>query len=148
MKQRIIFSVLLVAAIVVLDQATKYFVRVHIHPTQTIELLPFLNLVNIRNEGAAFGLFKSFGNTFFMIVSAVAVAFMSWVIVSGKEDWRVFSLLMGGAIGNLIDRMAHNSVVDFLDVFVSRYHWPSFNVADSALTIGIFFLLISMLKKK
>lgn len=148
MKQRVLYSLLLISAVVLLDQATKYYVIHYIHPYRTIEILPILNLVNIRNEGAAFGLFRSMGNTFFIAVSIVAVIFMLWIVAGGREDWRIFSLLTGGAVGNLIDRAVRGSVIDFLDVHVSQYHWPAFNVADSALTIGIGLLLISMLKKK
>jgi signal peptidase II len=73
---------------------------------------------------------------------------MLWVIISAKEDYRVFSLLAGGAIGNLIDRLTLGYVVDFLDVTVSGYHWPAFNVADSALTVGIAFLMINLFIKR
>lgn len=148
MKTRVIYSLLVVCVVILLDQITKYFVLLHIPPAGTIEVLPVFNLVNIRNEGAAFGLFRSLGNAFFVSISVFAIIFMVWIIVSGKEDWRVFSLLVGGACGNLIDRIVHGSVIDFVDVFVSGHHWPAFNVADSALTVGIVLLFVSLLKKK
>jgi signal peptidase II len=93
-------------------------------------------------------MFRSLGNNFFIVLSVAAVLFMLWVIVTAKEDYRVFSLLAGGAIGNLIDRVTLGYVVDFIDFTVSGHHWPAFNVADSALTIGITFMLISLFIKR
>jgi signal peptidase II len=148
MKKRISYSLLFISFIVMLDQATKYLARTYINPVEPIELLPVLNLVNVRNQGAAFGMFRSLGNNFFIVISVAAILFMLWVIVYAKEDYRVFSLLVGGAIGNLIDRLTLGYVVDFLDVSVSGLHWPAFNVADSALTIGIGFMMIIIFIKR
>jgi signal peptidase II len=148
MKTRIYYSLLFISFIVLLDQATKYLARTYINPLESIELLPVLNLVSVRNQGAAFGMFSSLGNNFFVAISVAAIFFMLWVIVTAKEDYRVFSLLAGGAIGNLIDRLTLGYVVDFVDVTVSGYHWPAFNVADSALTIGITFMLINLFIKR
>jgi signal peptidase II len=89
-------------------------------------------------------MFRSLGNNFFIGISVAAILFMLWVIVTAKEDYRVFSLLAAGAIGNLIDRLTLGYVVDFIDVTVSIHHWPAFNIADSALTIGIGFLMINL----
>ena len=148
MKKRISYSLLLILTIVLLDQATKYLARTNINPMESIELLPILNLVSVRNQGAAFGMFRSLGNNFFIIISVAAILFMLWVIVTAKEDYRVFSLLAGGAIGNLIDRLSLGYVVDFIDITVSGHHWPAFNVADSALTIGITFMLLTLVIKR
>jgi len=148
MKKRIFYAPLIISFVVLLDQITKYLARTSIHPLETIELLPVLNLVNVRNQGAAFGVFRSLGNNFFILISVAAILFMLWVIITAKEDYRVFSLLAGGAIGNLIDRLTLGYVVDFLDVTVSGYHWPAFNVADSALTVGIAFLMINLFIKR
>jgi len=148
MKKRIYYSLLLISIVVLLDQATKYLARTYINPMESIELLPILNLVSVRNQGAAFGMFRSLGNNFFIAISFAAILFMFWVIVTAKEDYRIFSLLAGGAIGNLIDRLTLGYVVDFLDFTVSGHHWPAFNVADSALTIGITFMLITLVIKR
>jgi signal peptidase II len=148
MKKRIICGLLLIFAIVVFDQSTKYLARTYIGQFETIEVLPFVNLVNVRNTGSAFGMFRSLGNTFFILISTAALVFMSWIIAAGKEDYRLFSILAGGALGNLIDRIMLGHVVDFIDVTVSGFHWPAFNVADSALTAGIFFLLFRMFRKE
>ena len=148
MKKRIYYSLLFISFIVLLDQATKYLARTYISPMESIELLPILNLVSVRNQGAAFGMFRSLGNNFFIAISFAAILFMFWVIVTAKEDYRIFSLLAGGAIGNLIDRLTLGYVVDFIDFTVSGYHWPAFNVADSALTIGITSMLITLVIKR
>jgi signal peptidase II len=103
-----------------------------------------LNLVSVRNKGAAFGMFSSLGNDFFILLSVAAILFMFWVILTAREDYRIFSLLAGGALGNLIDRLTLGYVVDFIDFTVSGYHWPAFNVADSALSIGIAFLTVNL----
>lgn len=148
MKKRITLSLVIALTVVVLDQITKYLARTHIGAYENIELLPVLNLVNVQNRGAAFGMFSSLGNMFFISVSIAALIFMSWVIIKDKEDHRIFALLAGGAAGNLIDRLYLGYVVDFVDVFIAGYHWPAFNVADSALSIGMVFMALSILRKK
>jgi signal peptidase II len=114
----------------------------------SIELLPFLHLVNVKNVGAAFGMFKDMGNNVFIIISFMAIIFVVFMLIKGKEDSMGFSLILGGAIGNLIDRISRGFVVDFIDVFVGRFHWPAFNVADSALTIGIGLIFIRLFTGK
>ena len=148
MKKRVAYPLLLISFIILLDQITKYLARTYIDPLESIELLPILNLVNVRNQGAAFGMFSSLGNNFFIYISVAAVLFMLWVIFTEKEDYRVFSLLAGGAIGNLIDRLTLGYVVDFVDVTVSGHHWPAFNVADSALSLGIGVLMLNLFIRK
>lgn len=141
MKKSLFF---LIAFLVVLfDQITKYLVRSYMSPFETIKVFPFLHLVNVRNEGAAFGLFKSFGNNLFIIVSLIAMAFVLYLLIRKSEDRLGLSLILGGAAGNLIDRIAFGNVTDFIDVFAGRLHWPAFNIADSALTVGLIILLAS-----
>jgi len=144
MKNKVVYPLCIISFVVLFDQITKFLARTRIHPMESIELLPVLNLVNVRNQGAAFGMFSSLGNNFFIIISFAAVLFMFWVIITAKEDYRVFSLLAAGAIGNLIDRVTLGYVVDFMDVTVAGHHWPAFNVADSALSLGIVFLMFNL----
>lgn len=133
----------LISVLVVLfDQLTKHLVRNFIGPYETIKILPFLRLISIRNEGAAFGLFKGFGNVTFIIVSIVAIIFVLYLMLKSNDDKLGLSLILGGAIGNLIDRVISGSVTDFIDVFAGRFHWPAFNVADSALTVGLALLIV------
>ncbi len=145
MKKSLFFFIALV--VVLFDQITKYLVRNLMDPFETIKVFPFLHLVSVRNEGAAFGLFKSFGNNSFIIVSLIAILFVSYLLIKKREDRVGFSLILGGATGNLIDRIAFGNVTDFIDVFAGRLHWPAFNVADSALTVGLVILLVSSLFK-
>jgi len=146
MKKRTLLSLLIASTTVFLDQMTKYLARTYIQPFETITLLPLLDLVNVRNQGAAFGMFSSFGNTFFITISIAAIIFMAWVIVKDKEDYRIFGLLAGGAAGNLIDRITLGYVVDFIYFGAGGYHWPAFNIADSALSIGMIFMAVSLLR--
>jgi len=148
MKKRILFSLVIALSVVLLDQTTKYLARTHIQSHEVIQVLPVLDLVNVRNEGAAFGMFRSFGNTFFVAISIIAIVVMSWIIVKEKEDFRIFSLLAGGAAGNLIDRLTLGYVVDFIYFGIGGHHWPAFNVADSALSIGMALMALSLLKGK
>ncbi len=140
------FPFLISFLIVLSDQATKYLVRQFIEPFKAIEVLPFLHLVNIRNKGAAFGLFRDLGNAFFVVLSLTAIVVLSFLLL--RAGMRPFgrlclALILGGAVGNLIDRVFMGSVIDFIDFFIDRYHWPAFNVADSAITIGLVMLFLS-----
>ncbi len=132
--------------VILLDQITKYLARSFIYPSATINILPFLQLVNIRNEGAAFGLFRGIGSETFIIIALAAITFVLYLLIKGKEDSFGLSLILGGATGNLIDRIFFGSVTDLIDVFVGRLHWPAFNVADSAITIGVILLLLTQFK--
>jgi signal peptidase II len=134
---------LIAILVVLLDQITKFLARSLIGPFETIKVFPFLHLVSVRNEGAAFGLFKGFGNIPFILISLIAVIVVIVLLIRGKEDRFGLALILGGAIGNMIDRITLGSVTDFVDVFAGRLHWPAFNVADSALTIGLVVMVVS-----
>jgi signal peptidase II len=148
MKRRDLFFLIFTLS-VLLDQITKYLASNHIDPSAPVELLPFLRLVNVKNVGAAFGLFTSMGNTFFIIITLMAIALIVFLIIKEKEGFIGLTLILSGAVGNLIDRAVFGHVRDFVDFHAGGYHWPAFNVADSALTIGILILLLgSILHKK
>jgi signal peptidase II len=136
------YSFLIAFIIFVLDQITKYLVKSHVSPFDVIRVLPFFNIVYVENTGSAFGMFKSLGNIFFIIIAALAIVFVTVLIIKDKDNRVVFSLILGGAAGNLADRIIHGYVIDFLDVYLGKYHWPAFNVADSALTIGILLIIM------
>lgn len=133
--------------VIVADQITKYLVRTSIRPYEVIEIFPFLQLVHIRNVGAAFGLFKGLGNTTFIVISLFAILTVFYLLVKDKKNSIGLSLILGGATGNLIDRIIFGNVTDFIDLHVGRYHWPAFNVADSALTIGVSLMLLGYLRE-
>ena len=123
--------------ILVLDQATKYYIKMHVYPFDPLRILPFFDIVYVENTGSAFGMFKALGSSFFIVVSVVAIIVLSVLVIKDLSNRTAYSLLLGGAAGNLLDRLFYGHVIDFLDVYVGKYHWPAFNVADSALTIGI-----------
>jgi signal peptidase II len=137
-------AVFFVVALVVfiLDQATKYLIMKNLGLYQVIKALPFFNIVYYRNIGSAFGMFKGLGNPFFILVSAAAIVAVSVMIVKDSDNRLGFSLILGGAAGNLTDRIIYGYVIDFLEVYAGNFYWPAFNVADSALTIGIVLLMI------
>lgn len=144
MKRFFWFSLL----VVVLDQATKYWVQVVLVPYERLPLLPFFNLTLVFNKGAAFSFLSDAGGwqRYFFIVLActVALGLALWLMrTSPRERLLAFglALIIGGALGNLIDRIALGEVVDFLDFHWAGWHWPAFNVADSAITVGVVALL-------
>jgi signal peptidase II len=131
-----------------LDQATKYLIVRYVHPFEAIQVFPFLHIVSFRNPGSAFGMFQDIGSGFFITVSIIAISFIVWMLIQGKEGFFGLSLILGGAIGNLTDRIRSGEVVDFILFSLGRFQWPAFNVADSALTVGITLLVATTLLKK
>jgi signal peptidase II len=146
----------LAAAVIVLDLWTKALVLARIELHEAIPVIPnFFQLVHVRNTGAAFGIGANAGSRIVpMLLNAGAIAVFCVVVVyalrSAVTD-RVLQtglhLILGGAVGNLLDRFRFGYVVDFLDVYVRNHHWPAFNVADSAICIGIALLFLDMRKK-
>lgn len=136
-KNTLVLSVASIVAI--LDFITKKMIVATINPSNAIDVLPFLRIVLVKNTGAAFGLFASLGNAFFLIITIIAIIFIIVYLIKIPKGLELvaISLILGGAIGNFIDRATIGEVVDFIDFYVGTWHWPAFNVADSALTIGI-----------
>ncbi len=147
MKRKPLFFLILALA-VLLDQLTKYLASTFINPYEPIEVLPFLSLVNVKNVGAAFGLFSSLGNVFFIVLTLVAIAIILFLAIKEKDGFVGLTLILSGAAGNLIDRLVFGHVRDFIDLHAGSYHWPAFNVADSALTVGIAVLIAGSLFHK
>lgn len=143
------------AAVAVLDYLTKVAVLASFAPGESRALLPFFNLVLVFNKGAAFSFLataQGWQTFFFAAVATVASVVISFLIVKNKDKtlFRTgLALILGGALGNLYDRVVYGHVVDFLDVHVAGWHWPAFNVADSAITVGAGILIVeSFLQKK
>lgn len=157
MKRNIIIFIMGAAAVVALDQITKAAVssRFLLHESYAV-INGFFNLVYVMNPGAAFGFLANasaaFRCVFFTGVTAVAILLIIYYLVKHQHESiiTVFSLtlIFGGAVGNLIDRIRFGAVVDFLDVYVSTYHWPAFNVADSAITVGAILMIGEMIGAK
>ena len=138
-----IFPFFVTISVVLSDYLTKKVIEAYIQPYEVVNVLPFLRIVNVKNTGAAFGLFSNLSNKFFIAISIVAIIVIILYILRTMDKLEIFSLslILGGAMGNLIDRITISQVIDFIDFFIGERHWPAFNVADSALTIGIFLLL-------
>lgn len=158
--QKFLVVALISALVIGLDQYTKHLVVTSMPLYGRIELIPgVLDLIHIRNPGIAFGLLKQFGSQYklaaMLLVSAVALVLLAVLVTQVKKNQKLqllcLSLILGGAVGNLIDRFRLGEVVDFIDAhWRNLYHWPAFNVADSAITVGIVLMLLDelVLKKK
>lgn len=138
--------------IVFLDQSSKWLVVHFLSYGQPYVLLPFFNLWLNYNPGAAFGFLGLAGGWQVFLLSAisivVSVILVVWLGRTPRKDWMMalaLSLILGGAIGNLIDRLRFHYVVDFFDFHIGEWHFATFNVADSAITIGVIFLMIRLL---
>jgi signal peptidase II len=143
-RKSAIFILILVVGLA-LDQATKVLVMDNLPLGGQVPLISgFLNLVHIHNKGAAFGLLSGwsaeFAWLFFVITTALVLAVLGYLLWRLPDDhWPAalgYSLILTGALGNLIDRIRLGEVVDFIDVYWGRYHWPAFNVADSLVCVG------------
>lgn len=143
MNRTVPFYFLFALAVYGLDQATKLVVVHSLRLFQVVPVLPFFNLVYYQNTGSAFGMFRGLGNLFFIVISIAAVAGVSFMLVRDARNRFAFALVLGGAAGNVTDRIARGAVVDFLEIYAGKFYWPAFNVADSALTAGIILLVIT-----
>ncbi len=141
MNKRYVPFFIFALVVFLLDQASKYLIMRQLPLHKVIRVTPFFNIVYYRNIGSAFGLFKDLGNPFFIIVSSAAIVAVCILIVKDADSRLGFSLILGGAAGNLSDRLLHGYVTDFLELYVGTFYWPAFNVADSALTLGIAILI-------
>jgi signal peptidase II len=142
------------ALVVVLDQATKWLAEGALIPYMPAPLLPSLNLTLMYNEGAAFSFLAGAGGWqrwfFAALAAVVTIALTLWLRRLKAGEWVSalgISLIIGGAIGNVIDRVLTGRVVDFVDVYYGQWHWPAFNLADSAITLGVILLLLATLRE-
>ena len=135
------------AIVIAVDQLSKWLILTEVmNPPRVIEITGFLNLVLVSNKGVSFGLFSSDAvwaqPALASFAALVSILLVFWM----RQAQHCFSaislgLVVGGALGNAIDRLLHEAVVDFLDFHVAGYHWPVFNIADSAITIGVIFII-------
>lgn len=140
-------GLVLAAIVVIADQLSKiWIVEVVMMPPRTIPVASFFNLVLAWNRGISFGLFNRTGAetawVLPVVVAAVIVLLVVWLLRTPKAMiGSSVGLVLGGAIGNLIDRLRIGAVIDFLDFHLLGYHWPAFNLADSAITVGALMLV-------
>jgi len=143
---------LLSSAVIALDQFTKAALLSALRLGESLTLTPFFDLVLVFNRGAAFSFLSNAGGwqRWFFIVLALAIS--AWIVAmltrhAGEKLFSVaLSLVLGGALGNVIDRFNHGAVVDFLSFHIADHYWPAFNVADSAISVGVVLMLWEQLR--
>ena len=139
-------------AVLVLDQWTKWLVEKNLPDHASVEVIPnLLNFTHVRNTGVAFGLFAAHGDvtgtwilTGLGLAALLFVGYYFRIVPPGDRVLLIaLSMVLGGAVGNLLDRIMSQGVTDFIDFYVGTYHWHTFNVADSAITVGIALMVLS-----
>lgn len=139
------------AWVIVIDQVTKYLANTRLELYHSDSIFPAFNLTLAYNTGIAFSFFNASGPWHQWILTGfsliMSILLFIWMIRLPKHDqWQLFalSLILGGAIGNLMDRMMLGYVIDFIDIYYKNYHWPIFNIADSAISIGTVIIAIHL----
>jgi len=137
--------------IIALDQLSKHWVLQHLTPYQPMSIIPMFNLMLAFNSGSAFSFLSDSGEWhrwFFMGFSAcMSLVFIIWMIrlpARSKMQLVSLALILGGAVGNLIDRVLLGHVIDFIDLYYATYHWPAFNIADGAICVGAILLVFNL----
>ena len=162
----LILGISIIIDIIILDQLTKWWITEHVLRAATgqdayglwewvfsaperlgfisVPVFPSFNLTMVWNEGVSFGLFQNAGIWPLVVMTSLITAVLCYWMLKARTNFEVvsFGLIIGGAIGNIIDRFRFGAVADFFDVYVGTYHWPAFNIADSAITIGVVLLLV------
>lgn len=129
------------------DQVSKYLLATHLSNGEIITFFDFFNLVKVWNTGVSFSMFNNYGNIgriALCVLSLVVCAFLLWWMSKEKDKIKIISLglIIGGALGNVIDRIRFGAVLDFLDFHIATHHWPAFNLADSFICIGAGILIL------
>jgi len=134
---------------VILDQGSKLVIAGSMQLYQSIPIMPYFNLTYVHNTGAAFSFLSEAGGWqrwfFAGLAFVISIVIAVWLARLKQHETLLavaLSLVLGGAIGNLIDRLAYGYVIDFLDVYYQTWHWPAFNIADSAITLGVILMLV------
>jgi len=138
--------------VVMLDQLSKQLAEQWLHLYQPVPLLPSFNLTLMYNEGAAFSFLSDAGGwqrwLFAALAFTISLAIIWWLKGLQRREKRLaiaLALILGGAVGNLIDRLLYGHVVDFLDVYYADWHWPAFNIADAAISVGAVLMVLDAL---
>jgi signal peptidase II len=148
---------LLTLVLVVVDQVSKAVVASHVTLYESIPVIRgFFNITRIHNKGAIFGTFSQTGNTLvFALLTAASLAALGFVVyyffktpATDTLMKTALALIMAGALGNQFDRLVRGHVIDFLDFYVGRAHWPFFNAADSCITVGACLMLVVLFRRK
>lgn len=142
-------------AVFLLDQAVKAIILLYVPPATTLPVIPgFFDIVHARNRGAAFGFLNrsDIEWQFWLFLAATCVAVWAICVLARQAKGKPLlliglGLILGGALGNLLDRVLYRSVIDFLDFYWGRWHWPAFNVADMGICVGVFIAFVASWRK-
>ena len=144
------FGLVIGAAVAVIDQLVKWWIVDWLaEPPGFVEVLPFFNLVMVWNRGVSFGLLGDAGLAPYLMAGIAGLVVIGLVVWLARVAQRLLAgsigLIIGGALGNIVDRLRLGAVADFVDLHAGGYHWPAFNVADAAITVGVAVMLIDSL---
>lgn len=147
-KKHILLAIaaIIVVLIIIIDQYTKFLVLTKVNEDPLV-ILPFFNIVSVWNKGISFGILShtQYSNILFFCIATLIVSILVYLSFKDKgKNILPYGLIIGGGIANIIDRINYGAVFDFLDFHIGKYHWPAFNIADSAIFIGIVFLLLNL----
>lgn len=153
MNRKYSILVLSTTGIIPLDQISKFYVDKYMGLNESVEVIGgLLNITYIRNKGAAFGLLSdiSVPSYFFISLSIIALVVILYLLKKTGDEVGFalgLSLIFGGALGNLIDRVRMGAVIDFMDFQIGSYHWPAFNIADACISIGVVILMLKLMRR-
>lgn len=153
-RRALVIALAVSLVLVIADQWTKYAISSNLRYGESVAITSFFNLVLVYNKGAAFSFLSDAGGwqrVFFIGITSAAIIVLMWLIAKHESEklfrWGL-TLILGGAIGNLIDRIAYGHVIDFLDFHVAGWHYWAFNVADSAITVGAALLILDSFRPR
>lgn len=153
MLKRILMFSLIAAAFLIADQVTKFLIAHFMNLGENKVVIDgFMNLVHVLNRGGAWGVGSSARPGLFTVVSIAAMILILIYVIKLEADENLImvalAFVFGGAAGNLVDRVRMGAVIDFLDIYIGSYHWPAFNVADIAITVGAGLMILHILRSK
>ena len=145
-------GIIIATTVIIADQSTKWLIIEHVmQPPRAIYINKFFNIVLTWNNGISFGLFNNNNNyanaiIISIVASLIVIFLLNWLLKAQTKRLSVaLGLIIGGAIGNIVDRITHGAVIDFLDIHFNVYHWPAFNLADGSITCGAILLVVDSL---
>ena len=151
-KKTNLLNAITIFFLIVFDQFSKYLIENNFNLYESYELIRFLNITFIVNYGFAFGIFNdpNSSQVLIMIIIMIIIIYLIFLLIQTKSTIIKISfiLILSGAIGNFIDRLLRGYVIDFIDLYISNYHWPAFNFADSYISIGFIIIMITILSGK
>ena len=150
LKKFIIGVILILSLTILLDQLTKYIAFIVLFKEKQILIINhYLNFRPVWNDGISFGMLQGYGNFGRISFIIIAISISLWIILYSRKlniiGFVGYNMIAGGALGNVIDRLIHGKVIDFIDLHYKEYHWPTFNMADSFIFIGVLLFIYNEL---